>query len=128
MTNNREILKTISFSQLLMWDVKRYNYVFNNSFKNAVFLRNILIPFKKSIAKEELIIDNWKIIRKINFQGELFLNTASEISTYKSNLNKILDNSIIYSKINVRHGWVYFHTKREQPFELSSKYPKFSFD
>jgi len=96
--------------------------------KMRFFFRNILIPFKKSITKEELIIDNWKIIRKINFQRKLFLNSASEISTYKNNLNKILDNSTIYSKINVRHGCVYFHTKREQLFELSSKYPKFSFD
>jgi len=110
-----------------MWDVKRYNYVFHNAFENAVFLRDILVPFKQPIAKEELIKNNWSIIKKINFQGELFLRDVSEINAYKGNVNKVPENSIIYSKINVRHGCVYYHEKGKAPFGVSSEYPTFTF-
>jgi len=128
MVNSIEILKTIPYSEFHMWDVKRYNYVFNNSFENAVSLRDILIPFKQSVSKDELIKNNWSIIKKINFQGELFLRNISEISSYKGNVNKVPENSIIYSKINVRHGCVYYHEKGQTPFTVSSEYPTFTFD
>ncbi len=128
MGNSMEILKTIPYSEFYMWDVKRYNYVFNNSFENAVSLREILIPFKQSVSKGELVKNNWSIIKKINFQGELSLRDLSEIKTYKGNVNKVPENSIIYSKINVRHGCVYYHEKGKTPFAVSSEYPTFIFD
>jgi len=128
MVNSLEILKTIPYSEFHMWDVKRYNYVFNNSFENAVSLRDILVPFKQSVSKDELIKNNWSIIKKINFQGELFLRNNSEISSYKGSVNKVPENSIIYSKINVRHGCVYYHEKGKTPFAVSSEYPTFTFD
>lgn len=111
-----------------MWDVKRYNYIFHSTFENAVFLRDILVPFKQAVTKEELIANDWKIIKKINFHGELFLRETSEIVSYKGKLNKVPSNSIIYSKINVRHGCVYYHGKEEKPFAVSSEYPTFTFD
>ncbi len=128
MVNSMEILKTIPYSEFYMWDVKRYNYVFNNSFENAVFLRDILIPFKQSVSKEELVKNKWRIIQKINFQGELFLRDISEINSYKGEVYKVPENSIIYSKINVRHGCVYYHKKGKTPFAVSSEYPTFIFD
>ena len=123
-----QILKTIPYSEFYMWDVKRYNYVFNNSFENGVFLRDILVPFKQTISKEELNKNKWRIIQKINFQGELFLRDISEIKSYKGKVYKVPENSIIYSKINVRHGCVYYHKKWEIPFAVSSEYPTFLFN
>lgn len=121
-------LKTVPFTDFLLWDVKRYNYVFNSNFDNAVFLKDILIPYKKSLPKEELIKNDWRIISKINFQGELFLRDKEDVETYKGTLYKVPDNSIIYSKINVRHGCIYYHNKGEDPFGVSSEYPTFTFN
>lgn len=121
-------LKTVPFTDFLLWDVKRYNYVFNSNFDNAVFLKDILKPYKKSLPKEELINNDWRIISKINFQGELFLRDKEDVETYKGTLYKVPDNSIIYSKINVRHGCIYYHNKGEDPFGVSSEYPTFTFN
>ena len=128
MVNNMNLLKTVPFSEFNMWDVKRYNYVFNSSFNNAISLRDILIPYKVKVTKEELIQNGWNIIKKINFQGELFLRNNEEINTYKGKLTKVPENSIIYSKINVRHGCVYYHEKGKPSFGVSSEYPTFTFD
>jgi len=128
MDKQTQAIKTISYSDFKMWDVKRYSFVFHASFENAVCLREILTPFKQAISKEELLVKNWKIIKKINFHGELFLREYSDIASYKGKLNKVPDNSIIYSKINVRHGCVYYHEKSKEPFGVSSEYPTFVFD
>ena len=121
-------LKTVPFTDFLLWDVKRYNYVFNSNFDNAVFLKDILKPYKERLSKEELIENNWRIIKKINFQGELFLRDKEDVESYKGSLNKVPDNSIIYSKINVRHGCIYYHKTGEEPFGVSSEYPTFIFN
>lgn len=121
-------LKTIPFADFNLWDVKRYNHIFNSSFENAVFLKDILKPFKEKLSKEELIDNDWRIISKINFQGELFLRDKEDIETYKGTLSKVPEDSIIYSKINVRHGCIYHHKKGEKPFGVSSEYPTFVFD
>lgn len=121
-------LKTIPFSDFVLWDVKRYNYAFNSDFENGTFLRDILIQTKEIISKEELIKNNWSIISKINFQGELFLRDNKEIWSYKGRVNKVPENSIIYSKINVRHGCVYYNEKGSTPFAVSGEYPTFTFD
>lgn len=121
-------LKYIPFENLNLWDVKRYYTKSDLQFENVVTLRDILKPYKKTISKEEMIKNKWQIISKINFDGELFLRDFEEIKTYKGNLNIVPENSIIYSKINVRHGCIYFHEGVKTPFGVSSEYPTFKFD
>ncbi len=121
-------LKFIPFEKLNLWDVKRYYTKNNLQFENVVTLRDILKPYKKAISKEEIIENKWQIISKINFGGELFLRDFEEIKTYKGSLNLVPDNAIIYSKINVRHGCIYFHEDGQTPFGVSSEYPTIKFD
>lgn len=121
-------LKFIPFDNLNLWDVKRYYTKTNLHFENVVTLRDILKPYKKAVSKEEMIKNKWQIISKINFGGELFLRDFEEIKTYKGNVNLVPENAIIYSKINVRHGCIYFHEKGQTPFGVSSEYPTFKFD
>lgn len=121
-------LKFIPFDNLNLWDVKRYYTKTNLHFENVVTLRDILKPYKKAVSKEEMIKNKWQIISKINFGGELFLRDFEEIKTYKGSLNLVPDNAIIYSKINVRHGCIYFHEEGQTPFGVSSEYPTFKFD
>jgi type I restriction enzyme S subunit len=75
-----------------------------------------------------MIKNKWQIISKINFGGELFLKDFDEISNYKGSLNLVPENAIIYSKINVRHGCIYFNEKGNSPFGVSTEYPIFTFD
>lgn len=121
-------IKFIPFEILNLWDVKRYYTKNNLQFENVVTLRDILRPYKKAVSKEEMIENKWQIISKINFGGELFLRDFEEIKTYKGSLNLVPDNAIIYSKINVRHGCIYFHEEGQTPFGVSSEYPTFKFD
>lgn len=121
-------LKFIPFEILNLWDVKRYYTINNLQFENVVTLRDILKPYKKAVSKEEMIKNKWQIISKINFGGELFLRDFDEIKTYKGNLNLVPENAIIYSKINVRHGCIYYHEAGQTPFGVSSEYPTFKFD
>lgn len=121
-------LHNIQYSEVHFWDVKRYANHLSLEFDNAVLLRDILFPFRKSVTKKELQKNGWSIISKINFHGELFLREKVEIQSYKGSLNLIPENSIIYSKINVRHGCVYYHKKGQEPFAASSEYPTFTFD
>lgn len=122
------LIHTIPFSQFHLWDVKRYNNSFREGFENEIYLSEILKPFKEKISKDDLIRNDWQIIEKLNFSGELFLRDKEQIKTYKGSVFKVPENSIIYSKINVRHGCVYFHPKGEVPFGVSSEYPTFVFD
>lgn len=119
-------LRTIDFSELDLWDVKR----FSNRIKtltNDIFLRDLLSLSKVQISKEELIKNDWRIISKINYQGELFLLDKKQISTYKGRLYKVPPNSIIYSKMGVPYGGVYYHGTHQHPFAVSSEYPIFTF-
>lgn len=121
-------LKIIPFSRLDLWDTKRYTYQNNLTFDNVVRLSEILFPQKKIITKEDMRKNNFRIISKINFGGELFLRDYSEIDTYKGNLFLVPSNAIIYSKINVRHGCIFFNDEFSSPFGVSSEYPIFTFD
>lgn len=123
-----KFLQNIQYSKFHLWDVKRYTNHSVVVFDNAVLLKDILKPFKQSIPKNELVKNGWTIISKINFHGELFLRDRNELKSYKGNLNLVPEDSIIYSKINVRHGCVYYNKKGEQPFGVSSEYPTFTFD
>ena len=121
-------IKFIPFSNFNLWDVKRYYNKENHNFENVVTLADILIPYRKPVTKAEMIKNKWQIISKINFGGELFLRDFEEINTYKGNVNLVPDNAIIYSKINVRHGCIYYHEKGKTPFGVSSEYPTYTFD
>ena len=120
-------LSFIPFSKFNLWDVKRYssNYLLQDDF---VLLKDILTPYKNELSKDELKQNKWHIISKINFGGKLFLRNLEEVDTFKGNLSKVPSNSIIYSKINVRHGCVYYHPEAALPFGVSSEYPVFVFD
>jgi len=121
-------LKIVNFSNFKLWDVKRYYSNTTLEFKNVVALGDILVAYKKPISKAELKKNHWQIISKINFSGELFLRNYEDITSYKGNCNLVPDNSIIYSKINVRHGCIYFHEKGKTPFGVSNEYPVYTFD
>jgi restriction endonuclease S subunit len=121
-------LKLIPFSEVNLWDVKRYYTKSNMRFENVATLRDVLIPYKKATSKDEMIENKWQIISKINFGGELFLRKFEEIYNYKGNVTLVPENAIIYSKINVRHGCIYFHEEGQIPFGVSSEYPTFKFD
>lgn len=121
-------IKLIPFENLNLWDVKRYYTKSILQFENVVTLRDILKPYRKAVSKEEMIKNKWQIISKINFGGELFLRDFEEIKTYKGNVNLVPENAIIYSKINVRHGCIYYHEAGQTPFGVSSEYPTFKFD
>ena len=121
-------LKFVPFSIFKLWDVKRYNTKLGLLFENIASLDDILIPYRKQVTKGEMIRNGWRIISKINFGGQLFLREFDEINTYKGNLNLVPGNAIIYSKINVRHGCIYYHPKGSIPFGVSSEYPTYTFD
>lgn len=121
-------LKFVSFSGLELWDTKRYIVNKVLPIKNAIYLKEILYPFKERVFKEEMIKNNWQIIAKINFSGNLFLRDFEEIHIYKGNLNLVPENAIIYSKINVRHGCIYYNKIGNVPFGVSSEYPVYLFN
>jgi len=124
----KSYLKFISYADVLLWDVKRYTSDTKRIFNYSTQLKDVLLPFKESISKNKLIENDYKIISKINFGGKLFLRGVEDIETYKGNLFLVPENSIIYSKINIRHGCIYHHSENEVPFSVSSEYPVFTFD
>lgn len=121
-------LTFVPFAKFNLWDVKRYSRSLSMSFDNVVRLNDILIPYRRNVSKEEMIKNKWQIIAKINFGGQLFLRDFEEIHTYKGGLNLVPENAIIYSKINVRHGCIYFNEIGNSPFGVSNEYPTFTFD
>lgn len=121
-------LHFVSFHNFSLWDVKRYINNTKLHFANPVSLKKILVPYKQTVSKEKMIQNRWRIISKINFDGELFLRDFDKIKSYKGKLNLVPDNAIIYSKINVRHGCIYYHKKGNIPFGVSSEYPIYTFD
>lgn len=126
-TNGYKYIKFINYRSLALWDVKRYTDG-NISFKNSVKLREILHFHRIPVSKEEMLVNNWQIISKINFSGNLFLRGVNETKTFKGNLYKVEGDMLIYSKINARHGCIYYHSKDSIPFGVSSEYPAYKID
>jgi type I restriction enzyme, S subunit len=119
-----EKIKLVPYHNLLLWDVKRY---LGNSLKiehDYVTLKEILTPFKQKISHAEVVANKYQIISKINFSGDLFLREISEIETYKGQLYLVPKNALIFSKINARHGCIYFN-EDGKPFVVSNEYPVF---
>jgi len=121
-------LKFVGLRELGFWDTKRYLNISDKKFKNNITLSDVLIPYKKKISKREMIEKKYAIISKINFGGELFLRDLNNIENYKGDIYLVPDNSIIYSKINVKHGCIFYNDKGNTPFGVSSEYPIFTFD
>ena len=90
-----------------------------------MLLRDILTPYDIPLAKNEMLNNKWSIIAKINFSGKLFLRDPEGTKTFKGNVHKVDGETLIYSKINVRHGCVYYHPKGAIPFGVSSEYPAY---
>lgn len=122
-----KFLRFIPYKDFLLWDVKRYGKT-KTSFHNGVLLKDILTPYSQPLSKEIMKLNNWQIISKINFGGQLFLRDIQELNTFKGNLCKVDDGVLIYSKINVRHGCVYYHPIGSVPFGVSSEYPAYRVD
>ena len=120
-------IKFISYKALSLLDVKRYGQN-RMSYKNAIKLSEVLTPSVEPVTKAELLSNNWQIISKITFAGELFLRKRNDTNTFKGNLYKVDSDSLIYSKINVRHGCIYYHPINATPFAVSSEYPVYKVD
>lgn len=121
-------LKFVPLTKFGLWDVKRYTHKVNLNFDNIISLSEILTPYKRNVTKDEMMKNKWQIIAKINFSGELYLRKFEEIHSYKGNLNVVPENAIIYSKINAKHGCIYYNEVGKSPFGVSSEYPTFTFD
>lgn len=127
MNTQYKYLHFVAYKMLGMWDVKRYGFE-GRTFPNAVRLRDLLRPFDKSISTEVLLKNNWAIISKINFSGDLFLRDVDDAKTFKGKLHIVDGDTLIYSKINVRHGCIYYHANSKLPFAVSSEYPAYKLD
>ena len=121
------IINFVSYKTLTLWDVKRYLHK-KMLFDNAIKLCEILKPATISVSKDEMISNNWRIISKINFSGQLYLRDISDTKNFKGSLNLVEGGCLIYSKINVKHGCVYYHPLHANPFGVSSEYPVFKVD
>lgn len=124
MTQTYKYLHFIKYLHFHRWDVKAYAFQ-HKAFDNAVLLRDILTPYDIPLAKNEMLNNKWSIIAKINFSGKLFLRDPEGTKTFKGNVHKVDGETLIYSKINVRHGCVYYHPKGAIPFGVSSEYPAY---
>lgn len=126
MNNNAfSYLNFIHFSQLNLWDVKRHLLnldIYNND--NYVLLRDILTNYKVSLNKKDIKQREIHIISKINFSGQLYLRPLEDVDSFKSNLFEIPNESLIYSKINVRHGCT-FYNNTGKTIAGTSEYPVF---
>ena len=127
MTMQHKYLHFINYLDFYRWDVKAYAFQ-QKAFENAVRLRDILKPYNVPLSREEMLDNKWSIIAKINFSGKLFLRDPEETKTFKGNVHKVDGETLIYSKINVRHGCVYYHPKGAIPFGVSSEYPAYKID
>ena len=127
MNTKHTYLQFISFSRFFRWDVKAYAFQ-HKEFDNAVLLQDILTPYDEPLSKAEMIEKGWSIISKINFSGKLFLRKPEETKSFKGSLHIVDGDTLIYSKINVRHGCVYYHPNGATPFGVSSEYPTYKID
>jgi type I restriction enzyme S subunit len=124
MLQNNKYLHFVNFTHFNRWDVKSYQFQ-QIKFNNTVLLSDILIPYNTPISKSEILLNNWSIISKINFAGKLYLREKENAELIKGNLHLVDGDTLIYSKINVRHGCVYFHSANSTPFGVSSEYPAY---
>lgn len=127
MNTEYKYLRFINLSRFFRWDVKAYAFQ-HKEFNNAVLLQDILTPYDVPISKVEMIENEWPIISKINFSGKLFLRKIEETKSFKGSVHKVDGDTLIYSKINVRHGCVYYHSNGAIPFGVSSEYPAYKID
>ncbi|MDF2380192.1 restriction endonuclease subunit S [Nostoc ellipsosporum NOK] len=121
-----QFLQFVEFTRFNSWDVEKNTFSKDFSFGNPVQLSEILSLYKQSISHQDVRDSELRIISKIDFSGNLHLRESDELNTYKGDLYLVPTNTIIYSKINVRHGCIYFNVNH--PFAVSNEYPCFTFD
>lgn len=129
MENNMDdfkYLRLVDFKGFKTWDVHKNLFQNELQFENTVKLSTILKNYRVQLPHDKVEDNKYQIISKIDFGGNLFLRDFDEIKTYKGNLFEVPKNTIIYSKINVRHGCIYFNSK--STFVVSNEYPCFTFN
>lgn len=119
-------LQFVEFTKFNTWDVHKNTYVSEYQFENPVLLSEVLSLFREPVSHQKVKENDLRIISKIDFSGNLYLRKKNEIDNYKGNLFLVPQNSIIYSKINVRHGCIFLNDRK--PFVVSNEYPCFIFD
>ncbi|WP_052467172.1 restriction endonuclease subunit S [Psychroserpens damuponensis] len=119
-------LQFIEFTKFNTWDVQKNTYINEYQFENPIYLSEILTVFRESVSHKQAKDEDLRIISKIDFGGNLYLREKNEIEKYKGNLFLVPNNTIVYSKINVRHGCIYLNNSN--PFVVSNEYPCFTFD
>jgi restriction endonuclease S subunit len=119
-------IRLIPFKDLLLWDVKAFTRNTLKVEEGYLALNEVLEEIKIPISHEQIKKDHLQIISKINFSGELFLRDFEEINSYKGKLFLVPSQTLIFSKINARHGCIHFNNS--QPFAVSSEYPVFKID
>jgi len=112
------------YKNLTRWDVKSYLFFSDLFFEQAQRLSEFIKPYKQEISHKEVVSKKYRIISKINFSGELFLREPEEIENYKGKLFLVPTKTIIFSKINAKHGCIFFNSR--EPFVVSSEYPIFT--
>lgn len=120
-----EFLRFFEYLKLDTWDINRNTH--DVSTVGMIQLSKILHVYKKKISKKEAIENKLQIVSKISFKGELFLNDLNKIYDVKGDLFEIPDNSITYSKINVRHGCCLWNNTGNNIL-ASSEYPVLMYD
>ena len=119
-------LQFVEFTKFNTWDVHKNTYISEYQFENPVLLSEVLSLFREPVSHQKVKENDLRIISKIDFSGNLYLRKKNEIDNYKGNLFLVPQNSIIYSKINVRHGCIFLNDRN--PFVVSNEYPCFVFD
>lgn len=118
------LLFFVPFATIKQWDVKRLMKR-KTQFKNEVFLKDLLTPIKLTFDKKDIRAKGYRVVKKINFSGELFLRDLDESESVKGNLFSVPNNTLVYSKINVKHGCIYYHKIGLPTFGVTSEYPVF---
>lgn len=124
--NGYNYLKFLDYRDLWLWDVKTYTCATLKREEGYQTLKEVLKEIKNSVSHEQVRKEGLQIISKINFVGKLFLREFEEINSYKGNLFLVPTGAIIFSKINARHGCIYYN--KSKPFVVSSEYPVFKVD
>jgi len=122
MESQYKYLTLVHFYQCRQWDVKRFINK-RASFANGVYLKDILTPIKIPFDKNDIRTKGYRVVKKINFFGELYLRDLNESESVKGKLFEVPGGSLVFSKINVKHGCIYFHQIGLPLFGVSSEYP-----
>lgn len=114
----------VRFKDLKRWDVKYFragNWHWPTEIIKPLYTFTYpdFEPISLEMAKERRL----PIISKISFSGELYLRPKEDYEGYKGKLFIVRPNRIIFSKINARHGCIFYVPFNYQEFVVSTEYP-----